>query len=281
MKKKALGRGLDALLGEGSNPDRGESRTVLVEVSRVVPNRRQPRRHFPEERMEELVESIRTHGILQPILVRPLRDGGFEVIAGERRLRAARILGLDRIPARVLEASDEAALELALIENLQREDLNPMEAAEGYHRLMAEFGLTHEEIAHRIGKDRTTVTNTLRLLALPKEVQQDVAEGRLSLGHAKALLGLERVEDQVTVAREVIQKGLSVRQTEQWVRQWKRGARPREKAPPAPEIRSLEERLQRVLGTRVRLRPGRKGGRIVVEYYDHEDLERILEVLGA
>ena len=281
MKKKALGRGLEALIPGKPSAAGDTQRVFQVEINRIVPNRYQPRQFFSDQGLSELAESIQTHGIIQPVLLRGLPHGGYELIAGERRLRAARLLGMQTIPALVREITDESSLETALIENLQREELNPMETAEAYHRLSEEFHLTQEDIARKVGKDRTTVTNTLRLLTLPDTVQKEILTGRLSMGHAKTLFSLPRKEDQLRAATIMIEKGLSVREAESLVRGW--AGRKQETKPPAHDkhIRDVEERLQRVLGTKVRIQGGEKRGKIVVDYFSLEDLQRLLEVMGA
>lgn len=277
MQKKGLGRGLGALIpGIDAAKDLPN---LQVEVDRIAPNRLQPRRSFDAERIEELAASIRDQGMIHPLLVR--RSGeGYELIAGERRLRAAVKAGLKEVPVVVREASDNESLQLALIENLQREDLNPIEEASAYQRLQGEFALSQEEIAARVGKSRPAVANSMRLLLLPKEVQQEVTQGRLPAGQARALLGLSSEALILSAAREVIAKGLSARETERLVGRLKSGRRRRRETQVSdPDLRSLIERLQRSLGTRVRLiqraRLGR--GKIEIEYYSTVDLERIVQ----
>ncbi|MBI5198219.1 MAG: ParB/RepB/Spo0J family partition protein [Nitrospirae bacterium] len=281
MKKKALGRGLETLIPEKSTPAEPSDRVFQVEIDRIRPNRYQPRQVFTEEGISELADSIKIHGVIQPVILRSLKQGGYELIAGERRFRAVHFLGLRTIPALIREATDERSLELALIENIQREDLNPLEAAEAYQRLMDDFGLTQEEIAKRVGKDRATVTNTLRILSLPKEVKDSISAGILTLGHAKAILALARKEDQIEMASRILREGLSVRAVESLAQ---KGVRKRHAAIPPPrhpQIREIEERLQRALGTRVRVQGKGKRGKIVVEYFGAEDLTRIMEIVGA
>lgn len=279
MQKKGLGKGLGALIpGIDTTTD---SADVQVEVARITPNPLQPRRSFDEAKIDELAASVREQGIIQPLLVRRVGDG-YELIAGERRLRAAVKAGLKEVPVVVREAGNSETLELALIENLQREDLNPIEEAAAYQRLQEEFDLTQEEIARRVGKGRPTVANSVRLLLLPREVQQLVASGKLPAGQARALLGLEGEAAILATAREVIAKGLTTRETERLVTRLKSGRRRRrELANSDPDLRSLIERLQRTLGTKVRLlHQARSGkGKIVVEYYSSADLERIIQAM--
>jgi ParB family transcriptional regulator, chromosome partitioning protein len=279
MEKKALGKGLEALF-EGGPAVAGPSETVEIEVGRIIPNRYQPRADFDEAGLRELTESIRRTGILQPVLLRRRQDGQFELIAGERRWRAAQAAGLEKIPAMFREATDDDLLAFALIENIQRQDLNPIEAARAYRRLMKDFQMTQEAIASRVGKDRSSIANALRLLSLPHEAQKLIREGRLSTGHAKALLGLGRSADQTQLARRIVGKGLSVRQAERWVRHLgnsgtRKGTRARRPAG-VPEV---EDRLRRYLATSVKIAPAPKGGKLVIEYFDVSDLDRIVDLI--
>lgn len=282
MKKKALGRGLETLIPEKTWTPGPTERVFQVELDRIIPNRYQPRKVFSDQGISDLVESIRVHGIIQPILLRSLNQGGYELIAGERRLRAARSAGLATIPAIVTEATHERSLELALIENIQREDLNALEAAEGYQRLIDEFHLTQEEIAKTIGKDRATIANTLRVLTLPEEVKKEIAAGHLTMGHAKALLSLTSRKDQIEAAYRMVHEGLSVRSAEALTKKGsgKQKATSVSRHPDA-QMRSVEERLQRALGTKVRIQGGNEGGKIVVDYFGLDDLQRILERCDA
>lgn len=282
MQKKGLGKGLGALIpGVESSAD---FPGFKVEIDRIVPNPLQPRRSFDEAKIDELAASVRDQGIIQPLLVRRAGER-YELIAGERRLRAARKAGLTDVPVVVREAGNGEMLELALIENLQREDLNPIEEASAYQRLQEEFDLTQEEIARRVGKGRPTVANSVRLLLLPKEVQQLVTAGKLPAGQARALLGLESEAMILAAAREVTAKGFSTRETEKLVTRLRAGGRRRRKTTPLsdPDLRALVERLQRSLGTKVRLLHQSKSnrGKIVVEYYSAADLERIVRLLGG
>lgn len=280
MQKKGLGKGLGALIPTAETE--GKSWNFQVEVHRIVPNSLQPRRAFDEAKIEELAASIREQGVIQPLVVRRNGDG-YELIAGERRLRAAVKAGVKQVPVVIREASDSEALQLALIENLQREDLNPIEEASAYQRLHTGFGLSQEEIAERVHKSRPTVANSMRLLLLPKEVQEALSQGKLLPGQARALLGLDREVLILAAARQVITKGLSTRETERLVRRLKSGRRRRERAALDPDLRALIDRLQRFLGTRVRLteRAGSSRGKLEIEYYSSADLERIIEIMVA
>ena len=276
MEKKGLGRGLSALIP--SAEPKGDPLPLQVEVERIVANSLQPRGWFDEAKIDELAASVRDQGILQPLVVRH-RGNGYELIAGERRLRAAVKAGLKAVPVIVREANDNEALQLALVENLQREDLNPVEEARAFERLHEEFGLKQDEIADRVGKSRSTVANSVRLLALPQELQQEIARGRLSMGQARALLGLEQEPLIMAAAREVMDKDLSARETERLVRRLKSEKKKRkEPATVDPDLRSVTEKLQRWLGTKVRLLHGAKAakGRVEIEYYSLPDLERII-----
>ncbi len=271
-QRKALGRGLETLI-----PGADRSGAIQVPIEEVAPGRLQPRRSIDDVKLKELAESIKVHGVLSPIILR--REGGrLEVVAGERRLRAARMAGLGSIPAVVKELSGGEALEVALVENLQREDLNPIERAEAYLRLQEEFGLTQEEVARRLGRERSSVANALRLLKLPKQVRADLIAGALSEGHARALLGLERAAEQLKARDEVARRGLSVRATEALVRRLRRrsGVQPRRPAAD-PSVRAAEDALRQALGTKVRIARKGAGGTIEVEFYSMEDLERIYE----
>src|SRR5215510_6013755 len=274
MAREVLGRGLRALL-EGTDTV-GDAELLHLPVSQVHPNPYQPRQHIDPERLQELASSLKTQGLLQPIVVRRHRDG-FELIAGERRWRAAQIAGLETIPALVKPASDEEVLGLALLENLQREGLNPLEEARAYQRLQTEFHLRQEDVARYVGKDRSSIANALRLLKLPQALQDDLEAGRLSMGHARALLALELEEDQLRLRDHILAAGLSVRDTEAQVRTQKRVA-PDGRSKPAHFV-VIEETLQRHFGTRVAIRPGRKQGKIEITYTGEDDLHRLLALL--
>lgn len=280
MSRRALGRGLRALMPDaGPRGARFEAREVAV--ASIVPNRFQPRMNVEDKAIEELAESIRQHGVLEPIIVRPL-DKGYELVAGERRWRAAAAAGLEHVPAVVRELTDKEAIAVALIENLQREQLDPIEEARGFRQLMELFNATQEEVAQEVGRSRSSVANSLRLLTLEEPIQEYLRRGELTVGHGKALLGLPPGERRVAVARQVVQKGLSVRGTEELVkRQLQTGSTRARTRRTDPGVRELEQRLESALGTRVRVsRRARGGGRIEIEYYSDEDMMRILDVLG-
>jgi len=255
-----------------------------VDIDRIIPGANQPRTRFSDASLEELAASIRESGVLQPPIVRRTGSGTFELIAGERRWRAAKLAGLAQMPVILKDAAPAETLVYALIENIQREDLNPLETAEAFEHLMRDYSLTQEEMSQKVGKDRATVANYLRILKLPPEVKSWLAEGLLSLGHAKALLAAADPHALVQVARQVIQKGLSVRETEAVARRGGGAAKPARKTSPGrdPQIRSLEDRLTKKLGTRVRLNDrGKKGGSIEIEYYSLDELDRLLELFLA
>jgi len=281
MKPKGLGRGLDALLDAESEVPARES-MATVEVDRIQPGRYQPRTKMDAASLDELAASIKAQGLIQPILVRPAGADRYELIAGERRWRAARIAGLGEVPVVVRDVPDQAALAMSLIENIQREDLNPLEEAQGVQRLVSEFKLTHQEAADAIGRSRAATTNLLRLLNLPQPVQQLVFDGELDMGHARALLALDG-ELQVATARKVATKGLSVRETEQLVNDLlhPKARMPRPKARSGRDIQRLEEEVSEKLGTTVEIKSGRKGsGRLVVHYMSHEHLDALLAKLA-
>lgn len=273
-----LGVGLSALFGEDENaPDSAEQQTLPI--SRVEPRKDQPRREFDEEAIAELADSIREYGIIQPITVRALEQGYYQIIAGERRWRAARQVGLTEVPVRIIEADDRLAMELALVENLQREDLNPIEEALGYKKLMTEYGLTQEEVAGRVQKSRPAVANSLRLLGLSESVLKMVSDGELSAGHARALLPLHESEKQEQAAREVVARGLNVRQAEALS-----AAMLKEKKPPVEKtgvdyVREAEKQLTDSLGRSVKFSGGVKKGKIVLEFYSSDDREALMNAL--
>jgi ParB family chromosome partitioning protein len=281
MQKQALGKGLGALIPDLSTLDDRVKKALgimEIELDKIVPNEYQPRKVFNDDKLKELAASIKEQGVIQPVIVH--RAGtGYQLIAGERRWRASRIAGLKTIPSLVKEATKREFLEMALIENIQREDLNPLEAAEAYKRLQDEFKLTQEDLAKRVGKERSTVTNFLRILHLPKEVKQELASGALSMGHAKALLSLERVRDQILAAASIVKKGLSVREAEALASRLKNPPKEK-KARQSLELHDVEEKLKKSLGTKVSIIAKAKGGRIVIEYYSPEELDRILEKIG-
>jgi ParB family chromosome partitioning protein len=280
IKPKGLGRGLDALLGGETSAPREQLATLPV--GRIRPGKYQPRTKMDQQALAELAASIRAQGLMPPLLVRPVDRERYELIAGERRWRAAMRAGLGRVPVVIREASDHEALQLALIENLQREDLNPIEEAQGYRRLQEEFHWSQEEMAERVGKSRPAVANALRLLTLPAEIQQEVAAGNLAAGQGRALLGLHTEPLIISAAREVIAKGLSTRETEKMVRNLLIGRKRRRSLPLVdPDLKSVIENLQRSLGTRVRLLPKARSakGKIEIEYYSAADLERLVQLM--
>jgi ParB family transcriptional regulator, chromosome partitioning protein len=295
MAKVVLGKGLGALISNNkpASPAADPSERVeRVALSDVVPSPLQPRKSFHSEQLQELVESIREHGIIQPLIVRKV-EGKWELIAGERRWRAASQLGLKEVPVIVRQASDRDVLELALIENLQREDLNPIEEAHAYRRLAEEFSLRQEDIAQRVGKSRSVVANSLRLLDLHSQVQAHLAQGRLSVGHAKVLLALQNQDEQLVAAELTIRQSATVRMTERLVaaqlarqglgRSGKSGARPSQGNSPIVQnaVSDLEDRLRSRLATHVTIHHGEKKGRIEIQYYSNDDLDRILVLLGV
>jgi ParB family transcriptional regulator, chromosome partitioning protein len=290
-QRKALGRGLSALLPQrpitaapqpAQEPQASGPQIASIPIADIQPNPLQPRSVFDSTRLEELSKSIETHGIIQPILVRR-KGSSYELIAGERRFRAAKLAGLAEVPAIIQDYADERILEIALIENIQREDLNPMETAQALERLHTEMNLSHEEIAGRTGKDRTTITNMIRLLRLPGEVQLLVAERRLSMGHARAILGLATPELQTQVAEKTAAQGLSVRQVERLVKKVNEPRVPSEDPLQDPNIKAAVGELEAALGTRVRIvEKSDQRGRIEIEYYSQEELQRIYEsILSA
>jgi ParB family chromosome partitioning protein len=274
MKQKGLGRGLDALLGAEEAP---REALATIETARIRPGRYQPRTRMDEQALADLAQSIRTQGLLQPVVVRPL-DGGYELIAGERRWRAAQMAGLAQIPAVIREVPDEAALVMALIENIQREDLNPMEQASAVQRLIDEFKLTHEQAADAVGRSRSATSNLLRLLKLARPVQEMLMRGAIEMGHARALLSLDAAR-QIEVGTRIGAKRLSVRETETLVQQLLRTPAPRRRKRSDRDTARLEEELSGRLGTTVEIRPARKGGKLVVHYSSIDHLEQLLKRL--
>lgn len=280
-KNRGLGKGLGALL-----PDLDESNLTAqteVSINLITPNPYQPRKEFSDEKLTELADSIKIHGIIQPLLVREI-DGKYQLIAGERRLRAAKLAGLTEVPVVIKEMSEQAMMEIALVENLQRENLNPIEEAEAFRRLMNEFHLTQDDIAKKVGKSRPAIANTLRLLNLPKEVQLDLSNGTLTMGHARALLGLKTPEEQKNIWNQIQLQSLSVRETEELIRklnepptvsrETKKMLNNYEKD---PNLLEMEDELQHVLGTKVIIKQSGAGGKIEIEYYSSEEFERICD----
>lgn len=277
-QKRGLGKGLAALIPDNSVLTGG--RTIInVDINKIIPNPRQPRGDFPHETLNELAESIRSQGVIEPILARP-KNGKYELVAGERRWRAARKAGLTILPAIIKDFSDEESLELALVENLQREDLNPMEEAEAYAKLTAEFHQTQADIAKKVGKDRSTVANMMRLLELPKEIQASIRRSQISVGHARPILSVQGENEKLSLWRDILKNNLSVRDVEQIVHgdSTDRKLRKR-KTIKNEELIDLTELLTTHLGTRVRIHGSIKKGKIEIGYFSQEDLERIIEVL--
>jgi len=280
-KRMALGKGLGALLPEFGQ---AEPKTLFYcGIEEIIPNRSQPRKHFDESKLQELAESIKEKGILEPLIVRRT-DQGYELIVGERRWRAAQKAGLKEVPVIVKEVEGREVLEISLIENLQREDLNPIEAAEAFKHLIEEFNLSQEDLSKRIGKDRTTITNTLRLLKLPLEVRNQLLQNRITSGHARAILSLESKEKQKELCALIIKKGLSVREAESIAKRW--AEKPKKSITPVKprgdlesQLSSLQDSMRKYLGTKVHITQKGKRGKIEIEYYSHEDLERIVEAI--
>lgn len=277
--RRALGKGLAQLVGEQS-----DAATSELDVDAIVPNRRQPRLHFDSEALNELAASIKEVGVLQPLIVRPIREGMYELIAGERRLRAAKLAGLSVVPVMIRSAGDQSALELALIENLQREDIGPLECAKAYRVLSEKFELTQEQIAGKVGKSRAAVANALRLLRLPEAVRVGLESGQITEGHARAILMAQGASTQLRLFRAAVERGLSVREVERLAR-----IAPKPElvgVPRAPktidrDLERVEEALAAHFGAPVRLRPGQRSGTIEIQYYGDQDLQRILDVLGV
>ncbi len=279
VEKRALGKGLKALIGEPEEFARYEaSSRNHIDVDRIEPNPYQPRKDFDEDRLAELVASIKADGVLQPIIVR--REGKkYQIVAGERRWRAACKAGLSSLPATIRDTSDPDMLKIALVENLQRQDLNPIEEATAYRALIDEHGLTQETIADYVGKDRSTIANIVRLLGLPDNVKAHVSRGTLSMGHARALLSLEDPQAQIELCRRVVDEGLSVRQVEKLVKAGPRSSRRRAAPPIDPDVRQMEEKLQRALGTKVRIRSSGRHGRIEISFSSPDQFEGLLDRL--
>lgn len=286
-KPRGLGKGLGALIPEME--DENLDAQQIVDINLIVPNPFQPRKEFSDEKLNELAESIRVHGVIQPLLVREFQNK-YQLIAGERRLRASKLVGLTEVPIVIREMTDQTMMEVALVENLQREDLNPIEEAEAYRRLMDEFTLTQEDIAKRVGRSRPAIANTLRLLNLPSIVQSDLAKGTLTMGHARPLLSLNNAEEQIRVWQTIQDDLLSVRQTEELIRliidpsnvsreTKKTNQKPEIKSSRDPNILEIEDELQLFLGTKVIIKPSGAGGKIEINYYSNEDFERLCEKL--
>ncbi len=280
-KRPGLGRGLDALIPPGSTSflSVGKDNVVEIDVNHIIPNTHQPRKEMDANELEQLAASIREYGIIQPLILMPVSaDNNYELIAGERRLRAAKLAGLASVPAIIRKASEQEKLELALIENIQRTDLGPLETAEAYRQLAEDFTLSHEDISRKVGKSRVSVTNTIRLLKLPEMVQLALSQRKISEGHARALLALNSIQAQIAVLETILKFEYSVRQTEELVRKYG-GERPARKSEPQiqPEISELEERIRNQLGMRVNLDHHGEKGKIIIHYYSNEELNRFID----
>lgn len=296
VKKGGLGRGLDVLFGDieigtveieqasehshNKKTDIGDNSIEMVALNDIMPNSEQPRKIFDEERLNELADSIKKHGLIQPVVLRPRKNGGYEIVAGERRWRAARIAEFKKIPCIVKELTDEQNMLLAIVENMQREDLNPIEEAEGLERMISSFGLTQEQVANSIGKSRPYITNSLRLLKLPAEIRDMVSSGRLSTGHARALVAIGDSGRQLEIAKQVLEEGLSVRTVENLARGKGLGKQPRKKAAPKDvNAAQVEREMADIMGTRVNIKQNGTKGKIEIEYYSRDDLERIIDIM--
>lgn len=279
MTNKALGKGLSALIPEQNIDVKGQS-VAYLDISRINDSSVQPRTNYDQEKLDELKTSINEKGVLQPILVRKMGNN-YEVVAGERRLRASRQLGLSEVPVLITEVSDKEALVMALVENIQREELNPIEEAQAFKKLIEEFQYTQEQVAQSVGKDRSTISNLIRLLRLPDEIKKSVYDQKLSVGHARALLGVETFIDQINLYKKVIKNDLSVRELENLISRTSEASSRREKKIKSKDsqIVTLEENLQKLLGTKVSVLSKKKRGKIVIEYYSHGDLDRIIKHL--
>lgn len=273
--RRGLGKGLEALIPVAPGVQE-------VELDSIVPSPRQPRRSLDQQALQELAASIKEQGVVQPLVVTEI-EGGYQLLVGERRWRAARLAGLEMVPVVIREATPQQMLELALVENLQREDLNPLEAAAAYQQLVDEFGMTQQQVADKVGKNRVTVTNTLRLLKLPDEVKDGLLAEEISEGHARAMLRLRHEKAQIQVLEAIIKRGLSVRQTEELVRRMVEEPEAKPKArEKSPELRALEDQFRQALGTKVSLNPGKKGGKLVIYFYSDEELQQIYNlIVGA
>tara|TARA_Y100000780_G_scaffold197270_1_gene187736 strand:- start:342 stop:1217 length:876 start_codon:yes stop_codon:yes gene_type:complete len=287
MNRKALGKGINALIpdfemGVPESHENGPAKNTELLIDEISPNRFQPRKYFDDDKLEELVTSIRDNGVLQPIVVQKV-EAGYELVVGERRWRASKKAGLKKIPAVIREVTDAQALELAIIENIHRQDLNPIEEADAYARLADEFALTQEMIAKRVGKSRTAVANTLRLLNLSRNIKEDLISGKISMGHARALLGLDNAGQMEALRKEIFKQDLTVRQTESRVSRLKQSVSKKPVSLVSKKnifIKDLEKEFERRLGTKVDIKPAKKGGKLVVTYYSDDDLDRIKDLIG-
>ncbi|SHM18204.1 chromosome partitioning protein, ParB family [Caldanaerovirga acetigignens] len=280
MSKKGLGKGLGALIPMIDEKDEGSIQEVDIEE--IKPNKMQPRKDFDEEKIRELASSIKEHGVLQPVILRKAKEG-YELVAGERRWRAAKLAGIKKIPAVVKNLTDAEVMQIALIENLQREDLTPMEEAMAYKRLMEEYGMTQEELASKIGKSRSQIANTVRLLNLESEIQEMINQKKITAGHARAILAIEDPKERIKIAKKIIEENMSVRETEEVIKRISiksgKTMRKNNKNEINPALIHVAEQLQRALGTKVRIKGSERRGRIEIEYYSEDELERILEVI--
>ena len=287
MNRKALGKGINALIpdfemGVPESHENGPAKNTELLIDEISPNRFQPRKYFDDDKLEELVTSIRDNGVLQPIVVQKV-EAGYKLVVGERRWRASKKAGLKKIPAVIREVTDAQALELAIIENIHRQDLNPIEEADAYARLADEFALTQEMIAKRVGKSRTAVANTLRLLKLSRNIKEDLISGKISMGHARALLGLDNAGQMEALRKEIFKQDLTVRQIESRVSRLKQSVSKKPVSLVSKKnifIKDLEKEFERRLGTKVDIKSAKKGGKLVVTYYSDDDLDRIKDLIG-
>lgn len=283
MPKRGLGKGLETLFQSSAEEEAENPDIISVRITQIEPNKNQPRKNFDSEKAEALAESIKEHGLIQPVILTQGKNGMYTIVAGERRWRAAKKAGLKELPAVVRSYSAEETAEIALIENLQREDLNPLEEAAGYRKLMDDFNLTQDAVSRKIGKSRSSVANSLRLLTLEKEITEMISDGRISEGHARAILALETKEERLALAKKIFENNLNVRQAEEAVKSVKKSGQPKKEVTRAndAEIKHTEEAIASVLGTKVSLKPGRKRGKIEIEYYGNKDLDRILALINV
>lgn len=280
-KREALGHGLDALFMSNSIEESSASGAVKLSINEIEPNKSQPRKSFDEKALSELADSIAEHGIIQPLLVRPMAEGGYQIVAGERRWRASRLAGLTEVPVVIKDLTDRETMEIALIENLQREDLNPIEEAEGIELLIKEYGLTQEIAAERVGKSRSAVTNSLRLLNLPPSIRELARDNKISAGHARALLAFSDEEKIIETAKLIMEKGISVRETERLAKEASKDTEGKVRQPKRRDVfyDEVEIAISQNLGRKVKINSGRKGGTIVLEYFDKDDLTKIAKML--
>jgi len=281
--KKGLGKGLGALMNTDEAIDVTQEQTITLKISQIEPNKEQPRTEFDPEKLETLSDSIKKYGVLQPIVVKKLDNGFYKIIAGERRWRAAKLAGLKQIPVVIRDFNDRETMEIALVENLQREDLNPFEEARGYKELMDLFSLTQEQVAQKVGKSRSAVANSVRLLSLCDEIKELVLKKELTVGHVRALLATDNEGVQLMAARKIVADGLNVRQTEAYIKVLLTEKKPKKKNPVDEELRrylaSIEKKLSNSLGTKVKIHNKKNRGKIEIEYYNNEDFERLMKIL--